>query len=114
MRRFRKNYLNRRNLNRTKLNYNFPVFSFFLVLIILLSVSGTVFFSVQLSLIRSKMVLLDLEEKEVLDKKLELEEVIVKKDSLFSFSQKAKDLSFEKLGGNILYFNDEKLAAGIR
>lgn len=109
--RFKINYLKKRRTRRRIFNRGAFGVRLFFVLVFLFSVLGMVLFSVQMSFVGARIASLDLEERSVLEQKLELEERIAREDSLVNLSQKAEEMGFLEMGGNTVYLGKEKLTA---
>ena len=105
-----KRYPQRRNFNKGKLTIGVFGLRFALAIVFLVSIVGSVLFAVQIALASSRMASLNLEEKKLVLEKKELEDKLVKGDSLLELAKKAEERGFYKLD-NIVYLEGEKAVA---
>lgn len=78
-----------------------------LVFIFAVSILGSVFFSIQVALISSKMVSFGEQEIKLLEEKKVLEEQLIKESSLSEISSKANEMGFAK-DQNVVYLKTDK------
>ncbi|QLG69484.1 MAG: hypothetical protein CH104c_0252 [Candidatus Woesebacteria bacterium] len=105
-----KRHPQRRNFNKGKLTIGVFGLRFALAIVFLVSIVGSVLFAVQIALASSRMASLNLEEKKLVLEKKELEDKLVKGDSLLELAKKAEERGFYKLD-NIVYLEGEKAVA---
>jgi cell division protein FtsB len=107
---FKRNYLQTCNWRKGK-KINKPIsIRFLLVLLCLVGMVGSVMFAVQIAFASSKVISLENEERKIVNENKELEEKLIKGDSLTDLTSKANDLGFSQLG-EIVYLNQGKSMA---
>lgn len=83
---------------------------FLLVLLCLFGMVGSVIFAVQIAFASSKVISLENEERKIVSENKELEEKLIKGNSLSDLASKANDLGFSNFV-EIVYLNQEKAMA---